>query len=166
MKFYDSRTLCKIGNKLGTIIKIDVHTNDSLRGQYAHICVQVSIDKPLKQEFTQVVIYEGLNMACFECGKVGHKNVICPNLHRTLIPLVVAEKSSVDVLFESLANVGFSHNPSPNENGLGWWSKENIKSQTKSPIQMFILSKIMHGLGKQFPYPPLISQKPISKTRL
>lgn len=41
-KIYDSNTLRKIGNKLGTILKIDAHKNDALCGQYAQIYVQVS----------------------------------------------------------------------------------------------------------------------------
>lgn len=35
-----------IGTKLGTLLKIDTHINDTLRGQYARLYVQVNIDKP------------------------------------------------------------------------------------------------------------------------
>lgn len=45
-EYYDPQLLKKMGKKLGIILKIDAHANDALRGQYAHICVQVNIDKP------------------------------------------------------------------------------------------------------------------------
>lgn len=101
-EFYDAEILRKIGNKLGIILKVDAHTNDALRGQYARICVQVCTDNALKTRVyighhTQLVIYEGLNMICFVCGKVGHKNVACPDCHTnsSLPPLA---EMSVDVL--------------------------------------------------------------------
>lgn len=47
-EYYDPVLLKKMGEKLGTVLKIDAHTNDALRGQYACICVQVNINQPLK----------------------------------------------------------------------------------------------------------------------
>lgn len=48
-EFYDSILLKRIGKKLGIVLKVDDHANDAVRGQYARICVQVNIDKSLKQ---------------------------------------------------------------------------------------------------------------------
>lgn len=47
-EYYDPLLLKKMGEKLGTVLKIDAHADDALRGQYVCICVQVNIDKPLK----------------------------------------------------------------------------------------------------------------------
>lgn len=71
IEFYDPILLKHIGKKLGLVLKVDAHPNDAVRGQYARICVQVNIGKPLKQVVhigyhSQLVIYEGMNMICFE----------------------------------------------------------------------------------------------------
>lgn len=65
-EYYDKTALDKMGSILGYVLKIDVHTNDTLRGQYARLCIQVNINRPLKTlihfgHHSQVVIYEGVN---------------------------------------------------------------------------------------------------------
>lgn len=82
-EYYDPVLLKKMGEKLGTVLKIDAHTNDALRGQYACISVQVNLNQPLKtlvhiSYLSQLVIYEGLNMICFTSRKLGHKSLACP----------------------------------------------------------------------------------------
>ncbi|GKV23781.1 hypothetical protein SLEP1_g33477 [Rubroshorea leprosula] len=43
---YDVQILQRIGNMLGTPLRLDAHTTHQSRGQYARICVQVDLDEP------------------------------------------------------------------------------------------------------------------------
>lgn len=73
----------RVGEKLGTLLKIDACTSATLRGRYARICVQVATDKSVKKLVTigthhQRIIYEGEGILCTICGRVGHTNRSCP----------------------------------------------------------------------------------------
>ncbi|KAL7185376.1 hypothetical protein ACSBR2_027337 [Camellia fascicularis] len=72
-----------IGAKLGTLLKIDVHTENGNKGRFARLCVQVDLSKPLIAKIkigtiTQRVSYEGISLICFDCGKLGHKRAASP----------------------------------------------------------------------------------------
>lgn len=60
------------------MLKVDRLTSIHSRGQYARICVEVDLDRPLKS-FIEIrghklfLEYEGLHLICFHCGKYGHK---------------------------------------------------------------------------------------------
>lgn len=63
-EFYDKKILERIGNKLGTLLKIDTCTSTTLRGRYARIYIQVPLDEPVKtfvnvDTHRQSMIYEG-----------------------------------------------------------------------------------------------------------
>ncbi|GKV08919.1 hypothetical protein SLEP1_g20489 [Rubroshorea leprosula] len=82
-EFYDPETLIRIGNKIGNLLRVDAHTIHHTRGQYARLCVQVDINKPLIThvrigKHKQRVVYEGIQTLCFKCGKIGHKESQCP----------------------------------------------------------------------------------------
>lgn len=71
LEYYDTKLLCKVGDQLGSILKIYMHSHDVLSGEYVRICVQVNIEETLK-----TVVYIGhypqrLNPVCFSCGKMG-----------------------------------------------------------------------------------------------
>lgn len=42
-EYYDGNLLKRIGNSLGTLLKIDACTSSTLRGRYARLCIQVSL---------------------------------------------------------------------------------------------------------------------------
>ncbi|KAH9767310.1 DUF4283 domain-containing protein [Citrus sinensis] len=80
---YDKRVLRKVGQLVGTIIKIDYHTESRERGKFARIAVRVSLSQPLVSQFNldgkiQKVEYEGLPIICYQCGKYGHTSITCP----------------------------------------------------------------------------------------
>ncbi|GKV07787.1 hypothetical protein SLEP1_g19508 [Rubroshorea leprosula] len=86
---YDPITLQKIGNKVGTLLRVDAHTAHLTRGQYARVCVQVDLDKKLVhtvrigRKFHKVV-YEGIEALCYSCGRIGHRRTQCPSAqHKT-----------------------------------------------------------------------------------
>ncbi|GLT77971.1 hypothetical protein SLA2020_495230 [Shorea laevis] len=80
--YYDPSTLQKIGNKVGNLLRVDAHTAHHTRGQYARVCVQIDLSKPVVKYVRigrqkQKVLYEGVNALCFSCGRIGHRNSQC-----------------------------------------------------------------------------------------
>lgn len=72
-----------MGAKIGKTSKIYAHTNHSLMSQFARICVQVQVNKPLETlvhlgDHAQPAIYDSLNQIWFLCEKLGPLNTICP----------------------------------------------------------------------------------------
>ena len=79
---YNQKILQKLGQLVGTVIKIDASTTSSVRERFARIAVTISLAKPLVSQFeldgnVQKVEYEGLLVICFTCGMYGHNNNIC-----------------------------------------------------------------------------------------
>ncbi|OMO51138.1 reverse transcriptase [Corchorus capsularis] len=71
-EYFDKPTLVRVGNVIGAFIKLDYHTDNSSRGRFARLCVQVSLDKPLLSHVkigrTKLDIqYENV-AACFSCA--------------------------------------------------------------------------------------------------
>nr|POE83936.1 hypothetical protein CFP56_51198 [Quercus suber] len=59
-----------------------MHTASEARGQYARLCVQINLGKPLVRllhigKLDQPVLYEGLNTLCVSCGRVDHRTESC-----------------------------------------------------------------------------------------
>lgn len=82
-EYYDLCLLKKVGNTIGTLLKIDTTTLEGKRRQFARLCVHVQFDAPLKRvvhigQHMQPLIYEGVSAICFSCGKLGHKDFNCP----------------------------------------------------------------------------------------
>lgn len=76
-EFYDIEILQKLGSKVGKLLKIDACTSDTTRERYASLCIEVLLDKPLKfyiyiGTHKQTILYEGLNLLCVNCGRLGH----------------------------------------------------------------------------------------------
>jgi hypothetical protein len=83
MEYYDNSVLWIIGNKIGKTLKVDRATSIGMRGNYARICVEVDLTKPLLAKFklrrrVRRIMYEGLHLICFQCGQYGHKQETCP----------------------------------------------------------------------------------------
>nr|XP_016457641.1 PREDICTED: uncharacterized protein LOC107781456 [Nicotiana tabacum] len=76
-KFYDEEILKKVGNTVGRLLKADACTSAALRGRYARLCVELSLDKPVKSNVwigthQQQILYEGENLLYKSCGHLGH----------------------------------------------------------------------------------------------
>ncbi|GLT40485.1 hypothetical protein SLA2020_146200 [Shorea laevis] len=92
---YDPTTLQKIGNEVGTLLRVDAHTAHHTRGQYARVCVQIDLSRPVVKTVRigkkkQRVLYEGVNALCFNCGRIGHRNNQCPGLKDKIPPIINA----------------------------------------------------------------------------
>ena len=84
MEYYDTAVLWKIGDKIGRTLKVDRATAVGMRGNFARLCVEVDLTKPLLAKFKlrrQIhrIMYEGLHLVCFHCGQYGHKQEFCPS---------------------------------------------------------------------------------------
>jgi hypothetical protein len=84
VELYDMGILNRIGNQLGTLLKVDARTVDGERGRFARLCIQIDLDQPLTPmirigDIHQRVQYEGISAICFHCGCVGHKAPTCPS---------------------------------------------------------------------------------------
>ena len=99
IEYYEFSVLKKIGLSIGPVLRIDTHTASEARGRYARICVQVNVDVPLVKSiliggFVQPVVYEGLNLLCFVCGRLGHRKTNCPYSVRAPVPEPCPDVSS------------------------------------------------------------------------
>jgi hypothetical protein len=102
VEYYHKDSLFQIGSGLGPVLRVDFNTAAGTRGRFARLCIQVDIDKPLTRtvrvgKTRLAVIYEGVSLLCFHCGKIGHRREWCP-LHtpvETEIP-VTNEQSKME----------------------------------------------------------------------
>ncbi|KAJ4844777.1 hypothetical protein Tsubulata_003486 [Turnera subulata] len=83
LEYYHKEVLMLIGSRIGRVVKFDKATLETARCNYARICVEVDLTKPLKSKFKLrrrywKVVYEGLQNICFHCGRVGHIRDRCP----------------------------------------------------------------------------------------
>ena len=46
-EYYHQEFLKHVGNKIGKLLRIDVVTNISIRGQFSRLCIQINLHKPL-----------------------------------------------------------------------------------------------------------------------
>nr|KYP57514.1 Uncharacterized protein At4g02000 family [Cajanus cajan] len=82
IELYNDRFLWRVGNKLGSMLKIDKLTSIHSRGKFARICVEVNLNKKLVSMINVLgyvikLEYEGLHAICFKCGKYGHRQEQC-----------------------------------------------------------------------------------------
>ncbi|CAL2255077.1 unnamed protein product [Prunus armeniaca] len=83
VEYFRADVMEKIGNLVGATVKVDAHTLSQARGKFARICVELDLAKPLTpfieiEGRTYEVVYEGINLVCFECGCYGHGRDTCP----------------------------------------------------------------------------------------
>lgn len=83
IELFDEEVLSYMGDAIGKTIKVDDTTVAVSRGRYARVCVEIDLNAPLVPVIKvlgslQRVEYEGLHLICFECGRYGHKQDMCP----------------------------------------------------------------------------------------
>lgn len=81
---------------------MNICTKDTAQGQYVRLCIQVPIDQPLPTTIfignhQQHILYEGINLLCYHCGRIGHSNESCTytSLH-SHIPTIAEQNSSTN----------------------------------------------------------------------
>uniref|UniRef100_A0A2N9HIV3 CCHC-type domain-containing protein n=1 Tax=Fagus sylvatica TaxID=28930 RepID=A0A2N9HIV3_FAGSY len=84
VEYYQKDSLMHIGKELGPVLREDYNTAIGTRGRFASICIQLDLDKPQVRtvrigKTKLAVVYEGIGLLCFHCGKIGHQTDRCPN---------------------------------------------------------------------------------------
>ncbi|CAN1126133.1 hypothetical protein LINPERHAP2_LOCUS3249 [Linum perenne] len=84
-EYFDRAILQLIGDKIGRTVRIDHTTLEGSRGNFARICVEVDLSKPLLSKYrlrrrVRRIEYEGLHTICFNCGCYGHRVDSCKQL--------------------------------------------------------------------------------------
>lgn len=79
MEYFDKEFPCKVGSKIGKVMRIDQTTTLAQRGQFTRLSIELDLSKTLLSKFwlkgrIWKIQYEGLKMICFSCGKIGHQN--------------------------------------------------------------------------------------------
>ncbi|CAI0380830.1 unnamed protein product [Linum tenue] len=72
----------RIGALIRKPIRVDRETEEGARGNYARVCVEVDLSKPLLAKYKVEGIkyhiqYEGLDGICTECGRYGRSTDQC-----------------------------------------------------------------------------------------
>ncbi|KAJ7962302.1 Zinc ion binding nucleic acid binding protein [Quillaja saponaria] len=83
IEYFQSDFLFEAGGQIGKILKVDKATQDSERGKFARICIEIELDKPLIPKIKigkkwRRIEYKGYHMICFHCGVFGHSKEHCP----------------------------------------------------------------------------------------
>ena len=82
VEYFNAEFLQKIGNKTGTIRRVDDTTASAERGQFVRLSVEIDLRKPLLSKFRMnrriwKIQYEGLKIICFKCEKYGVREEKC-----------------------------------------------------------------------------------------
>ena len=82
IEYHHPKFLKHVGNKLGKLLKVDAITSAAIRGRYARVCVQKNTANPLSKRvkigaFWQDIVYENLPVLCYQCGRIGDREVHC-----------------------------------------------------------------------------------------
>ncbi|CAN1182282.1 hypothetical protein LINPERHAP2_LOCUS35875 [Linum perenne] len=83
LEYFDYSILKRIGDRIGKTVRIDHITLEGSRGNFARLCVEVDLSRPLLSKYhlrrrVRRIEYEGLHTICFQCGCYGDEEACCP----------------------------------------------------------------------------------------
>ncbi|CAI0378673.1 unnamed protein product [Linum tenue] len=87
IQYFHPVAVMKIGQRIGKPLRVDHATSTGARSDYARVCVQVDLTKPLLSMFRlhgkkYFVQYEGLDRICLQCGTYRERGQ-CSCMHVT-----------------------------------------------------------------------------------
>ncbi|KAI9089743.1 hypothetical protein K1719_029036 [Acacia pycnantha] len=132
---FDKKFLLNLGNAIGKVIRLDIHTAQRARGKFARLCVELDLTKPLIPEFrvenqTLSVVYESLGLLCNKCGWFGHNKASCTEFHK--------KKSEVEMDVES-AEANQSNGPCNDGEKDLWKTVQRVRRQRRAPLPWQII---------------------------
>ncbi|CAI0467357.1 unnamed protein product [Linum tenue] len=79
--YFHKEAVMRIGRRIGKLLRVDKATEEVARGEYARVCMQVDLTKPLLSMFKidrkkYFIQYEGLEKLCLQCG-VYNERALC-----------------------------------------------------------------------------------------
>ncbi|KAK5802986.1 hypothetical protein PVK06_030623 [Gossypium arboreum] len=79
---YKRKIIEAIEGLIGKVVKLDVQTDNQMRGRFARLTVYLNLNRPLISQvlvdgIAQCVEYEALPTVCFACDKYGHVKEMC-----------------------------------------------------------------------------------------
>ncbi|CAN1174439.1 Ubiquitin C-terminal hydrolase 12 [Linum perenne] len=83
LELFNEEAVLRIGNLMGSAVRVELPAQEEALGKYARVCVEIDLMKPLLRKYslldrTMFVEYEVLLWICFFCGRYGHKLESCP----------------------------------------------------------------------------------------
>ncbi|CAI0473739.1 unnamed protein product, partial [Linum tenue] len=95
VEFVNKEAVMRIGEAIGNPIRVDRATELGARAQFARVCVEVDLTRPLLSQYKiegikYLIQYEGLENICGECGVYGSKTDQCECQKEP--PIVVEEE--------------------------------------------------------------------------
>ncbi|XP_021800399.1 uncharacterized protein LOC110744720, partial [Prunus avium] len=155
VEFFRTDVMTKIGNLIGTTVKVDAHTMGQARGKFARLCIELDLSKPLipfieVEGRTYGVVYEGIQLVCFECGCFGHGRDSCP-----VIMEAKQKQAAEEEAFENMEGTP----PAPNEDVVV--DPANLAAETPAKMhgQWMLMKpknfrkKVPHEQGQLFSSP-------------
>ncbi|MBA0707771.1 hypothetical protein Golax_019786 [Gossypium laxum] len=102
--FYKRKFLIEIGGLIGKVAKLDMNTDNIVRGRFVRMVMYVNLDEQLVSQVLvigkiQRVKYEFLPIVCFHCGRYSHVKEVCPfrsieyNLKRSVPPWILFQRA-------------------------------------------------------------------------
>ncbi|CAN1133109.1 hypothetical protein LINPERHAP2_LOCUS7459 [Linum perenne] len=81
-EYFDANILQMIGDSIGKTVRIDHTTLEGSKGNFARMCVEVDLAKPLLSKYrlrcrVRRIEYEGLHIIYFNFGCYGHRDEAC-----------------------------------------------------------------------------------------
>ena len=149
VEYYHKDSLMHIGSGLGPVLRVDFNTASGTRGRFARLCIQLDLDKPLMRtirvgKLRLAVIYEGIGLLCFKCGKLGHKQELCPLS-------VPAEPCSAN------SSTPVTDIPEVRDTGYGpWMLVTRRKRQTQKDNMQAVVESTEHDRASIVPNAPTV----------
>lgn len=138
---------------MGVMLKIDQVTSLQAIGQFARICVELDLSKPLESKVVArghilQLEFEGLHTICFNCGLYGHMVSECPSLNKPEVMIDAVEKNPAaerkDVQPQESGEVAATALPA--NNGRADVSPDQISNP--QPINQHTIDSGIVGEGK------------------
>ncbi|CAN1164233.1 hypothetical protein LINPERHAP2_LOCUS25470 [Linum perenne] len=136
-EYFDHAILKHISDRIGKTVRIDNTTLEGSRCNFARICVEVNLAKPLLSKYmlrrrVRRIEYEGLHTICFNCGCYGHKEEACKQEPETMVSEI-----QPTVFANPIFQGAMDHDIRPEvEEDFGPWMQVKKNRRKPSPAAM------------------------------